>query len=144
MFKQLAKINVSKQEGVEDKREKDVFAELEPLKQKWSRALKELAEAKLGDTLVLTRDGNEQAFYVLQRLPQHVKPGETVTVIRALSSDFRVYEITQTVQTDKFGLVQQVSSEFKELKDPRPYGITAESVARLVKEVCEGNTPFYY
>ena len=119
--------------------ETEIPEELKPLAQKWRENLRLMANARFTPAIMV----NEQAFYVLQNLPPNFdsKTSVTTVTVRALGEDLRVYELTQKVHMNKYGLVRMLGHEVKAIEKPADYGITADVVIQIVKAVAEGSNP---
>jgi len=119
--------------------ETEIPEELKPLAQKWRENLRLMANARFTPAIIV----NEQAFYVLQNLPPVFdnKTGITNVTVRAIGEDLKVYELTQKVHMNKYGLVRMLGHEIKPIEKPADYGITAEIVIQIVKGVAEGSNP---
>jgi hypothetical protein len=119
--------------------ETEIPDELKPLAQKWRENLRLMANARFTPAIMV----NEQAFYVLQNLPPVFdnKTGTTTITVRAIGEDLKIYEITQKVHMNKYGLVRMLGYEIKTIDKPTDYGITPDVVIQIVKHVAEGSTP---
>jgi hypothetical protein len=86
---------------------------------------------------------NEQAFYVLQNLPPNFdsKTSVTTVTVRAIGEDLKIYEVTQKVHMNKYGLVRMLGYEIKPIDKPADYGISADIVLKVIKGVAEGSNP---
>jgi len=118
--------------------ETEIPDELKPLAQKWRENLRLMANARFTPAIMV----NEQAFYVLQNLPPNFdnKTSITTITVRALGEDMRIYEITQRIHMNKYGLVKMLGHEIKLIEKPTD-GITADIVMQIVKAVAEGSNP---
>jgi len=119
--------------------ETEIPEELKPLAQKWRENLRLMANARFTPAIMV----NEQAFYVLQNLPPNFdsKTSTTTVTVRAIGEDLRIYEVSQKIHMNKYGLVRMLGHEVKAIEKPADYGITAEVVIQIVKGVAEGSTP---
>ena len=133
--------NVSEKpaEQAQKPEETEIPEELKPLAQKWRENLRLMANARFTPAIMV----NEQAFYVVQNLPPvfDSKTSVTTVTVRALGEDLRVYELTQKVHMNKYGLVRMLGHEVKAIEKPADYGITADVVMQIVKAVAEGSNP---
>jgi len=119
--------------------ETEIPEELKPLAQKWRENLRLMANARFTPAIMV----NEQAFYVVQNLPPvfDSKTSVTTVTVRAIGEDMRIYEVSQKIHMNKYGLVRMLGHEIKPIEKPADYGITAEVVIQILKGVAEGSTP---
>jgi len=119
--------------------ETEIPEELKPLAQKWRENLRLMANARFTPAIMV----NEQAFYVLQNLPPNFdsKTSTTTVTVRAIGEDLRIYEVSQKIHMNKYGLVRMLGHEIKPIEKPVDFGITAEVVIQIVKGVVEGSNP---
>jgi hypothetical protein len=119
--------------------ETEIPDELKPLAQKWRENLRLMANARFTPAVM----ANEKAFYALQNLPPSFdnKTGVTTIVIRGIGEDLKIYEVTQKVHMNKYGLVRMLGYEIKSIDKPTDYNITADIVIQIVKAVAEGSNP---
>jgi hypothetical protein len=119
--------------------ETEIPDELKLLAQKWRENLRLMANARFTPAIMV----NEQAFYVLQNLPPNFdsKTSVTTVTVRAIGEDLKIYEVTQKVHMNKYGLVRMLGYEIKSIDKPADYNITADIVIQIVKAVAEGSNP---
>jgi hypothetical protein len=117
----------------------EIPVELQPLAQKWAQNLRFMAQARFTPAVM----ANEKAFYALQNLPASFdnKTGVTTIVIRGIGEDLKIYEVTQKVHMNKYGLVRMLGYEIKPIDKPTDYGISADAVIQIVKAVVQGSNP---
>jgi hypothetical protein len=65
----------------------------------------------------------------------------TTIVIRGIGEDLKIYEVTQKVHMNKYGLVRMLGYEIKPIDKPTDYGISADAVIQIVKAVVQGSNP---
>jgi hypothetical protein len=113
--------------------------ELKPLAQKWRENLRLMANARFTPAIMV----EDKAFYVLQNLPPNFdsKTSITTITIRGIGEDLKIYEVTQKVHMNKYGLVRMLGCEIKHIYKPADYNIIADVVIQIVKAVAEGSNP---